>query len=118
MKTKPKEKLDDIYVPTIEVSAKAEEFLGELPEGVQVAISEGLVRAFGKITTFLVVATSQTFLSREQSFQLNYLTNQYQTVVANGYPLKVRICSKTFSWEVLEIGEPSKLEGFNVVSLV
>ncbi len=102
----------------IVISGQAERELEALPEAEQVRISRAIAEVYHKITTFLVVASAQSFLSREQSFQLNYLTNSIQTVVAAGYPVKVQICSQSYVWTILGVGDPDALSSFNVVKLV
>lgn len=102
----------------IEISGQAERELEALPEDEQVLISEAISEVYRKITTFLVVASAQSFLSREQSFQLNYLTNSIQTIVAAGYPVKVQICSKSYVWTIIGVGNPDALSSFDVVKLV
>ncbi|MBO9400765.1 hypothetical protein [Shimia sp. R9_3] len=102
----------------IGISDRAHGRWAELPDSVRADIQEGLVGAWAKITKFLVLATSQTYLSREQVFQLNYLTNTYQTVMAAGYPIRVKICEISFSWTIVSIGDPESADAFDIVKLL
>jgi hypothetical protein len=104
--------------PGIIYSEAAIRELELIPEEEQDEIVEGVWSAYRRITVFLVVASAQSFLSREQTFQLNYLTNTYQTVVAAGRPVRVKICSETYLWTVVSVGECGATEKFEVVKLI
>ena len=101
----------------VELSKEALEALEKLEIGEQKRISAGLAEVYYRVTSFLVSATYQPFLSREQTFQLNYLTNTFQTFIVGGFPVRVQVCSDTYKWTIVSIGEAGKAN-FEIVKLV
>ena len=102
----------------LHVSERAWSQMSRLDPTDRDKVIDGVCRAYRKITDFLVATSIQSFLSREQTFQLNYLTNKFQTIVAEDRPVTISICSTTLKWTIENVGEVGSLGKFEVIKLV